>query len=865
MLKISAFTALLVTVSLAAAAPCFGLISGTVTDTLGNPVSGAKITFTNEADSTLSYTETTDATGSYQISITTYINETFTAPLQFTLRQNYPNPFNPSTVIPFSLPAAGKVILTVYTIQGQKVATLLNGYLPAGGHSVRWNGLDNRGRSVGAGIYLYQLRAGGRSETKKMLLLDGGDFSISGGSPSVNMRQKGSGKIAGPAYRVTITGDDIDTYQERGLLLADGGSYNFSVIRRTVIAGITFVSIPGGTFQMGDVEGDGDTDENPVHSVTLTGFEMSAYEITNAQYAMYLNDALKTGDITATSTCVFGAKEVYNGQLYIYFVGTSMPDAQCYIKYSSGGFSVESGKENYPLIWVSWYGAKAFAQYYGLDLPTEAEWEYACRGGRQFKYGTDDGTLSLENANYWWDTGIEHPVAVGSYPMNPFGLFDMSGNVFEWCYDWYEVYPSESLNNPSGAKSGTFRMIRGGSWSHSDDCRAASRIVSYPAYCSSAGGFRVVRRFYTIDDESDSIAAPSILIPTTVSSTQIDLTWQDNSDNEQGFRIELKQGSKAWGEVGAVSENMTTYSVTRLFADKEYMFRVRAYSETSYSAYSDETMAQTLTDGGSVVTSNIHFVSIPGGTFRMGDEEGDLPIHCLPLHTVTVSDFEMSIYEITNSQYAEYLNSAFASGDIEVKDGDVYGKTGQWTGELYLDIGYGYGQNMCWISYNDGTFSVTSGYANWPVVAVTWYGSKAFALYYGLELPTEAEWEYTCRGGRQYMYGTDDGTISSTKANYFRDGGLIGHPVDVGSYPKNPFGLYDMSGNVSEWCYEWKGRYTSGSQTDPIGAQPARHPVARGGSWGYGEGFSRSAYRDILYPEPRSDRTGFRVIRRISP
>ena len=83
----------------------------------------------------------------------------------------------------------------------------------------------------------------------------------------------------------------------------------------------------------------------------------------------------------------------------------------------------------------------------------------------------------------------------------------------------------------------------------------------------------------------------------------------------------------------------------------------------------------------------------------MGDEVGDLWDGCRPVHPVTVSGFEMGIYEVTNAQYADYLNSAFKSGDIEVKDGDVYGKTGKWPGKRYLDIGYDYGgESKCWIT-----------------------------------------------------------------------------------------------------------------------------------------------------------------------
>ena len=267
---------------------------------------------------------------------------------------------------------------------------------------------------------------------------------------------------------------------------------------------ITFVSIPGGTFEMGDVEHSGESNETPVHSVALNGFEMSVYEITNEQYAAYLNAAKVSEAITATSSSATGASGEYGNREFIYLSGQypSYPYARCWITYSNDMFNVVSGYENWPVVWVTWYGAKAFAFYYGLDLPTESEWEYASRGGRQYKYGTDDGTLSMGKANYWGNN-IQHPVPVGSYPANPCGLYDMSGNVWEWCHDYYGTYPRGSVKSPTGAQNGSFRVMRGSSWSSgdfggygvvADYCRSADRSFYSPADGYYYIGFRVVRR-----------------------------------------------------------------------------------------------------------------------------------------------------------------------------------------------------------------------------------------------------------------------------------------------------------------------------------------------------------------------------------
>jgi formylglycine-generating enzyme required for sulfatase activity len=131
--------------------------------------------------------------------------------------------------------------------------------------------------------------------------------------------------------------------------------------------------------------------------------------------------------------------------------------------------------------------------YYGFDLPTEAEWEYAARGGRQYKYGTVDGTIDSRKANY--DMNVGHPTAGGTYPANPFGLYDMSGNVWEWCQDWYGSYSNESAINPSGAHSDSIRIIRDGCWDNKTfKCRLAYRGRFIPKDSDYGLGFRVVRR-----------------------------------------------------------------------------------------------------------------------------------------------------------------------------------------------------------------------------------------------------------------------------------------------------------------------------------------------------------------------------------
>ena len=282
------------------------------------------------------------------------------------------------------------------------------------------------------------------------------------------------------------------------------------IVRNRGIPGITMVSLPADSFIMG-----ADTlewDERPAHTVSLDAFQISETEITNVQYAEFLNVALALGDITVTEDSVTGAWGEYSGLAYLefsegFFSNTGEPiDTinRCYINYKlHTGFSVEPGWEEWPVVFVTWYGASAFARHYGMSLPTEAEWEYAARGGRQFEYATVDGAISSSKANYGRNIG--YPRKAGTYVPNPFGLREMSGNVSEWCSDWYDFdiklykysgyYKYGPKHNPQGPETGSERVTRGGGWNVCDfACRSSNRSPHEPSYRISYIGFRVVQR-----------------------------------------------------------------------------------------------------------------------------------------------------------------------------------------------------------------------------------------------------------------------------------------------------------------------------------------------------------------------------------
>ncbi|WP_080733993.1 formylglycine-generating enzyme family protein [Rhodococcoides fascians] len=278
------------------------------------------------------------------------------------------------------------------------------------------------------------------------------------------------------------------------------------------------VAIPAGVYSMGDAFGEGypDDGELPVHRVEITGFDMSSVVTTNRQFAAFVKD---TGYVTTAEA--FGVSAVFHLALdegsrrnVLHSVGGTpwwLAVTGADWKHPYGPSSDLSDLTDHPVVHVSWYDAVAYCDWAGMRLPTEAEWEYAARGGldsRRYPWGDELLPRGQWRCNIWQgsfplhntaDDGYLTTAPVKSFRPNAFGLLQTSGNVWEWCSDWYsaDYYTQSPRNNPTGPENGSARVMRGGSYlCHESYCnryRVAARSSNTPDSTTGNLGFRVAR------------------------------------------------------------------------------------------------------------------------------------------------------------------------------------------------------------------------------------------------------------------------------------------------------------------------------------------------------------------------------------
>jgi len=537
--------------------------------------------------------------------------------------------------------------------------------------------------------------------------------------------------------------------------------------------GMEFVYIEPGTFMMGSPEDEpGRLSWETQHEVTLTeGYYMQTTEVTQGQWEAVIGENPSNFD-----TC----------------------------------------GDNCPVEKVSWHDVQYFIDALNAmgegtyRLPTEAEWEYAARAGSTtaFANGQITETKCLLDPNLdamgWycgnsWDDKTTHPVA--QKQANAWGLYDMHGNVGEWCQDWYDSYPSGPVNDPEGPLSGTSRVNRGDGWTDfARSCRSASRHIYPPENSYYALGFRLVHvNTYYLDADGDGYGDAN---QSTEDTSQPSGYVSDHTDCNDSDRSIHPGAEEICGD-GVDND-----------CDGDI-------DQNDYACFSPP--GETITN-----SLGMEFVDIEPGTFMMGSPED-------------VSD---------ETQHEVTLTEGYYMQTTEVTQG-------QWQAVM--------GENP---SYFDNCGE------NCPVENVSWNDAQDFidelnTMGEGIyRLPTEAEWEYAARAGSTTAFA--NGQITETECGHDPNldamGWYCGNSEDkthpVAQKQANAWGLYDMHGNVWEWCQDWNESYPPGPVTDPVGPSSGTFHVIRGGSWHHYASYCRSDYRSFMsYPGSRFYFNGFRLVR----
>jgi formylglycine-generating enzyme required for sulfatase activity len=604
-----------------------------------------------------------------------------------------------------------------------------------------------------------------------------------------------------------VVSNDIGSV-ESDFIRVDAGKHRVD-LNETVA--MDMIWCPPGTFMMGSPTSEANRGgDETQHQVTLShGFYLGKYEVTQKQY-----ETVMTGNPEGLNAKP--SRWPNNDDRPVDQV--SWKDAQIFLSRLN---SIEQTAGRLPAGWK-------------YVLPTEAQWEYACRAGTNtaYSWGND---INSSRANYNWDgvwnKGNDYKKTrdVGQYAANPWGFFDMHGNVWEWVRDWKANYPGGAQTNPEGPALSSHRVWRGGSWrKYNRSLRSATRDSASPGNRNHDIGFRIAFQKVLPDTANPEL----VLFGGAAITRHAGQAWAD-----PGVEAHDARDGNLTAKItvaGTVDTNTAgTYTLTYTVAD---------------GAGNTDTTTRTVTVTGSHTvdlnaTVAMDMIWCPPGTFIMGSPTTEVGRGTNETeHNVSLTKgFYLGKYEVTQAQY-----EAVMTGNTK----SLSATPSQWPNNPSRPV-----EKVSWDDVQ--VFLVRLNAAE--------QGAGRLPSGWKYVLPTESQWEYACRAGTNTMYswGND---INSTRANYNWDGGVndgndYKQTRDVGKYDPNPWGFFDMHGNVYEWTADWyQSLYPTGYPVvDPIGPASGSQRVRRGGSWSTGGTFLRSAEHGGNAPHIRVSHFGFRV------
>lgn len=612
------------------------------------------------------------------------------------------------------------------------------------------------------------------------------DLDLEVNSKDVYSRDFTAGTIQnGKTYSIAVPNDDSKTWshdQRIFTLTSNGKAVTFKMNK-----------VEGGTFQMGSATGE--SNEQPVHSVTISkDYYMCETEVSQALWYAVMGQSPTTDELQWSSS--YGLGDNYPA----YYI--SFSDCQAFLNELNSKLSAELGS------------SEAFR------FPTEAEWEFAAKGGNKSKEyiysgGNNLGVVGWYSANSGGATQV-----VKSKRSNELGLYNMSGNVSEWCYDAFESYSGSSQRNPKIESTTTHnRVNRGGSWSrNAENCRIEKRDGFTPSYRNNNIGLRIClgtkQPILALDTLSLSFSEASESSATKTVIITCDRNWKATT-SEKWLTLSPSSGN----DNGIITVKADTFLGTE---NATITITSSSLSQTVHVTRNLST-ERTFTVTGNGKTVTFKMIKVQGGTFKMGSTNGESDE--IPIHNVTITKaYYMCETEVTNALWYAVMGSIPSQKN---------------TGDNYP---------VEYVSYQD----CVSFFKALNVMLSSQLSSNEL-----FRFPTEAEWEFAARGGNKSKGYTYSGSNDiSDVAWYSGNSNDTTHPIKTKT--ANELGLYDMSGNVYEWSYDWYGDYSSSTQTDPIGPNSGDGRVRRGGSWCSGQE-CRIANRRNDSPTYRWADYGFRL------